>query len=118
MRDCWFEPTFHKHVGKLCNGIQLHVDAPTYVHQAFRPWRLIAALLKGCRTLHPEIVQWRDFAYEYEHARLAFDLINGGPRLRQWIEEPHSTAGDLDGLAAAAESAWREASERVLIYRD
>ena len=118
LRDCWFEPTFHKHMGKLCNGIQLHVDAQNYQHETFRPWRLIAGLLKACRTLHPEIELWRDFAYEYEHARLAFDLINGGPRLRQWIEDPRSTAGDLDALAAPAESAWREARERVLIYRD
>jgi hypothetical protein len=26
LRDCWFEPTFHKHVGKLCNGVQIHVE--------------------------------------------------------------------------------------------
>jgi hypothetical protein len=102
----------------LCNGVQLHVDAPSYVHEAFRPWRLVAALLKGCLTLQPDFLLWRDFHYEYEHARLAFDLINGGPRLRQWIEEPHSTARDLDVLATADENSWRDASERVLIYRD
>jgi hypothetical protein len=91
---------------------------PSYVHGAFRPWRLVAALLKGCLTLQPDVVPWRDFAYEYEHDRLAFDLINGGPRLRQWIEEPQSNAGDLDALATVAENIWREVSERVLIYRD
>ncbi len=117
LRDCWFEPTFHKHVGKLCNGIQLHVDAPSYEHRTFRPWRLIAALIKACRALQPDIVLWRDFAYEYEHDRLAFDLINGGPRLRQWVEDTDSTAADLETLAVAAERAWREASEQVLIYR-
>ena len=26
LRECWFEPTFHKHVGKLCAGIQIHVE--------------------------------------------------------------------------------------------
>jgi uncharacterized protein YbbC (DUF1343 family) len=117
-RECWFEPTFHKHVGKLCNGIQLHVDFPGYGHRAFRPWRLIAALLKACHTLHPELALWRDFAYEYEHDRLAFDLINGGPGLRQWIEDAHSTAGDLETIALAAERAWEERSEEMLIYRD
>jgi uncharacterized protein YbbC (DUF1343 family) len=118
LRECWFEPTFHKLVGKLCNGIQVHVDGADYRHQQFRPWRLVAALLKACRVLHPEIVLWRDFPYEYEHARLAFDLINGGPRLRHWIEDPQATAGDLESLAAADEAAWSEARERVLVYRD
>ncbi len=26
LRDCWFEPTFHKHAGKLCNGVQIHSE--------------------------------------------------------------------------------------------
>src|SRR4051794_20712192 len=30
LRDCWFEPTFHKHSGKLCSGIQIHVDGEGY----------------------------------------------------------------------------------------
>ena len=118
LRACWFEPTFHKHMGKLCNGIQLHVDAGDYRHEAFRPWRIIAALLKAQRTLQPEAPLWREFAYEYEHERLAFDVINGGPRLRQWIEDPRATAADLDAMAAPDEAAWRAARDSVLIYGD
>src|SRR4026209_485885 len=38
LRDCWFEPTFHKHVRKLCTGIQIHVDDPAYDHNLFQPW--------------------------------------------------------------------------------
>src|SRR6185436_6475507 len=34
LRECWFEPTFHKHAGKLCAGIQIHVDDPAYEHEA------------------------------------------------------------------------------------
>src|SRR5918994_6210660 len=47
LRECWFEPTFHKHAGKLCAGIQIHVDDDAYNHDAFRPWRLIALALKS-----------------------------------------------------------------------
>src|SRR6185312_11340471 len=36
LRECWFEPTFHKHVGKLCNGIQIHTEGPGYDHLAFK----------------------------------------------------------------------------------
>jgi uncharacterized protein YbbC (DUF1343 family) len=117
LRECWFEPTFQKHVGKLCNGIQLHVDARDYRHESFRPWRLIAALLKGIRKLHPDMALWREFAYEYEHARLAFDLINGGSRLREWIEDAGATAADLDAMAAPAEAAWLQARDQVTLYR-
>jgi len=118
LRECWFEPTFHKHMGQLCNGIQMHVDARDYGHEAYRPWRLVAALLKAQRQLQPQTTLWRDFAYEYEHQRLAFDVINGGPRLRQWIEDPQATAADLDAMAAPDEAAWRSARAGVLIYGD
>jgi uncharacterized protein YbbC (DUF1343 family) len=118
LRECWFEPTFHKHMGQLCNGIQMHVDARDYGHEAYRPWRLVAALLKAQRQLQPQTTLWRDFAYEYEHQRLAFDVINGGPRLRQWIEDPQATAADLDAMVAPDEAAWRSARAGVLIYGD
>jgi len=116
LRECWFEPTFHKHMGQLCNGIQMHVDAHDYGHENYRPWRLVAALLKAQRQLQPRATLWREFAYEYEHQRLAFDVINGGPRLRQWIEDPQATAADLDAMAAPDEAAWRSARAGVLIY--
>jgi hypothetical protein len=60
---------------------------------------------------------WREFAYEYEHARLAFDLINGGSRLREWIEDAGATAADLDAMAAPAEAAWLQARDQVTLYR-
>ena len=66
LRACWFEPTFHKHVGKLCAGFQIHVDDPAYDHDAFRPWRLLALAFKALRALRPEYELWRDFPYEYE----------------------------------------------------
>jgi len=116
-RVCWFEPTFHKHVGELCEGIQFHVDAPSYQHAQFRPWRLLAAILKAQRTLQPERVLWRDFPYEYELNRLAFNVINGGPRLRQWIEDPRATAADLENVAAPEERSWLEARSAMELYR-
>lgn len=116
-RVCWFEPTFHKHVGELCDGIQLHVDDGAYRHGEFRPWRLLAAIFKAQRTLQPERVLWRDFPYEYELTRLAFDVINGGPRLRKWIEDPRATAADLEASSATEERAWLDARAQIPIYR-
>ncbi len=119
LRDCWFEPTFHKHAGQLCNGVQIHVEDPAhYDHAAFRPWRVQALAFKAVRRLWPDYPLWRDFGYEYEFERLAIDLINGSPLLRQWVDDPASTPADLDVLAGADETAWREARRPFLLYPD
>ena len=116
LRECWFEPTFHKHAGKLCNGLQIHVEDASYDHAAFRPWRLQALAFKAIRRLCPDYPLWRDFAYEYEHDRLAIDLINGSPLLREWVDDPASAASDLDRLATADEHAWQEQISDFMLY--
>ena len=117
LRPCWFEPTFHKHVRQLCAGVQVHVEDGAYDHAAFRPWRLQALAFKALRRQRPDYELWRDFPYEYEHGRLAIDLINGSELLRHWVDDPASTAADLDALASADERAWLEQRADVLIYR-
>jgi uncharacterized protein YbbC (DUF1343 family) len=116
LRDMWFEPTFHKHVGKLCNGIQIHVDDPLYDHENFRPWRLQALAFKAVRQLYPDYELWRDFPYEYAFGKLPIDVINGGPSLRTWVDDPASTPADLDGLALKDEAAWIESRRPFLLY--
>ena len=116
LRECWFEPTFHKHVGRLCAGVQIHVDDPAYDHARFQPWRLMAAAFKAIRQLRPDYPLWRDFPYEYERDRLAIDLINGSPLLREWVDDPAAEPGDLDALARADEAAWGESVARLRIY--
>ena len=116
LRACWFEPTFHKHSGKLCAGVQIHVEDDGYDHAAFRPWRLIALAFKAIRALQPDYPLWREFDYEYEHGRRAIDVINGGPLLREWVDDPQATPGDLDLLAARDEQAWLEARRPFLMY--
>jgi uncharacterized protein YbbC (DUF1343 family) len=117
LRECWFEPTFHKHVGKLCAGVQIHVEDATYNHNAFRPWRLMALVFKAVRTRQPDYGLWRDFAYEYEHDRLAIDLINGSELLRQWVDDPTAVPADLDALTAPDETSWLDERDAVLLYR-
>ena len=116
LRECWFEPTFHKHVGQLCAGVQIHTeDATHYDHAAFRPWRLQALAFKALRLQAPDYPLWRDFPYEYE-TRLAIDVINGGPLLREWVDDLAATPAELEALARADEQAWIEARAPFLIY--
>lgn len=117
LRPCWFEPTFHKHVGRLCGGFQIHLDDTAYRHASFRPWRLVALALKAIRRLHPDYPLWRDFPYEYEVGRLAIDVINGSPLLREWVDDTTTTPGDLDRLAGADETAWVDEMQDLLLYR-
>ena len=107
LRPCWFEPTFQKHAGQLCAGVQIHVDDPIYGHVRFRPWRLQALAFKAL---------WREFAYEYERDRLAIDLISGSELLRQWVDDPRALPGDLDALAQRDESDWVSARKDALLY--
>jgi len=116
LRPCWFEPTFHKHSGRLCAGVQVHVEDASYDHASFQPWRLQALAFKALRTLQPDYPLWRNFPYEYEHDRLAIDLINGSELLRRWVDDPAATPADLDALAVADEDAWRGEREDVLLY--
>jgi uncharacterized protein YbbC (DUF1343 family) len=117
LRECWFEPTFHKHVGKLCAGMQIHAEEPLYDGRSFRPWRLMAAAFKALRHIEPDYPLWRDFPYEYERDRLAIDLINGGEALRRWVDDRAATPADLEALAAPQEQSWRDERAAVLLYR-
>jgi uncharacterized protein YbbC (DUF1343 family) len=116
LRDCWFEPTFHKHVGKLCHGVQIHTEDPSYDHDAFRPWRLQALAFKAIRRLRPDYELWRDFPYEYELDKLAIDVINGSPLLREWVDDDAAEPGDLDALTVPDEEAWSEERREYLLY--
>ncbi|TMM49873.1 exo-beta-N-acetylmuramidase NamZ family protein [Qipengyuania marisflavi] len=116
LRETWFEPTFHKHAGTLCNGLMIHAEGEFYDHHEFRPWRVQALAFKAIRALYPDYPLWRDFPYEYEFDRLAIDVINGGPSLREWVDDAEAVVGDLDMIADADEAAWRETVADHLRY--
>ncbi len=116
IRPCFFQPTFHKHSGKLCQGFQVHTDFPGYNHHAFKPFRLTLLLLKAIRLCYPDYTLWRNFAYEYETDRLAFDVINGGPMIRQWVDDAQARAGDLENMLRDDERQWREQTSELLLY--
>ena len=115
-RECWFEPTFHKHAGKLCAGVQIHVEAPHYDHAAFQPWRVQALAFKAIRQLYPDYELWRDFPYEYAFGKLPIDVINGSPLLREWVDNPQATPSDLDALTSPDEQAWTITRAPFLLY--
>ncbi|MEE4378999.1 MAG: DUF1343 domain-containing protein [Candidatus Competibacteraceae bacterium] len=116
LRRCHFEPTFHKHAGKLCDGVQIHTDNCWYRHDRFRPYRIACLLLKAIRLEYPDYVIWREFAYEYETERLAIDLLSGGTGLREWVDDPHATPEEFDTRLSSDEAQWAEMRASILLY--
>lgn len=118
LRECWFEPTFHKHQGRLCNALMIHAEGPFYAHDVFRPWRLQALAFKAIRRLYPDYPIWRgkDFKYEYTEGMLAIDVINGGPGLREWVDDASASPHDLDAEAANDEASWIATVREHLLY--
>jgi uncharacterized protein YbbC (DUF1343 family) len=116
LRECWFEPTFHKHAGQLCAGVQIHVEDASYNHHAFQPWRLQTLAFKAIKLQQPDYPLWRDFPYEYELDRLAIDVINGSSLLREWVDDSGANPADLDTLTLADERAWEAERRNFLLY--
>lgn len=118
LRDIWFEPTFHKHMKRLNNGVFIHAEGDWYDHAAFRPWRVQALAFKAIRSLWPDYPIWRgtDFQYEYTDDVLAIDVINGSPLLREWVDDAGAAPADLDALALPDEAAWQGDIADLLIY--
>lgn len=118
VRPCWFEPTFHKHVGTLCHGLQIHADYSGYVASKFHPYRMIAVLLKAIRQVAPEYEIWRNHPYEYAQERLPIDVIDGGDTLRRFVDEAPFTVADFDALLIADAASWRSERASSLLYPD
>lgn len=106
-----FMPTFQKHAGELCHGVQLHV----HDRDRFRPVESGIGMIKAIHDLYPESFAWQDPPYEYVYDRLPFDVIAGGTTLREQIE-----AGmELNDIAAswrADEARFREQRRPYLLY--
>ena len=110
VREAYFTPTFSKHSGKVCGGLQLHVTDAA----AFDPLRVSVEMLVAAKALYA------DFAWRYDSWDTArpywIDKLTGSTRLRTQI----------DGGASAEEvvGAWREElaafdarRQAYLIYR-
>jgi len=112
-RPTCFRPTFHKHRGQSCGGVQQHVTD----RRAFRPFRTGVALLATVKRLWPDELAWRDQPYEFVHDRPAIDLLAGGAWLREGVERG-STLAELTAGWDSAEAAFRARRSPHLIYSD
>jgi uncharacterized protein YbbC (DUF1343 family) len=111
-RPHYFLPTFQKHSGEVCGGVELHVTDRTL----FEPYRTGLWCIKVARELDPEKFDWRREPYEFEADRLAIDLLVGTNRYRHILEE----GGDLESWIREWEEGLRSfatSREEFLLYR-
>ncbi len=117
LRSCHFEPTFHKYEKQLCSGIQIHTDNNLYEPTQFKPYRIVSLMLKAIHNLYPDYTLFRDFPYEYVNDRLAFDVINGGEDLKNWITDSSQTPKDLQVALQKEESGWAKKIKKYYLYK-
>ncbi len=82
-RPLEFQPTFHKHAGKVCGGCFIHVTD----RASFKPFLTGIAILHAVIGLYPEHFAWNPPPYEYEYEKLPFDILVGNDWLRGMLEE-------------------------------
>jgi uncharacterized protein YbbC (DUF1343 family) len=111
LRPCSFEPTFQKHAGRLCGGVQLHVTDAA----AFRPVRAAVALLRAARELAPDDFAWRRPPYEYEEWLMPIDILWGHDGLRRGVDAGAAVDEILEGVDEEC-AAFRASTERYRLY--
>lgn len=110
-RPVWFRPTFQKHAGIDCGGVQIHVlDAKSYA-----PVRTSLALLIQMRNESPEKFAWRSEIYEFVSDPIAIDLLFGSNKERLAIEQGR-TWEQIAESWTAQEEAFRDQSKEHWIY--
>jgi len=117
-RPFFFEATFQKHQGTLCEGIFIHTDYENFNIHNFDAFLIFSCLLKEFHQQHPDQKLWHNNEYEYEKDKLAIDLIAGTKKLRNWVEESHSSLEDLQKLMIKEHQEWKEERKSYLLYED
>jgi uncharacterized protein YbbC (DUF1343 family) len=110
-RACYFKPTFQKHAGRVCGGVQIHVTE----RGGFRPVEVGLAIIREARALYGDSFRWREPPYEYEYERNPFDVIAGTTSLREALERGASIEELARGWEAEL-AAFRLRRERFLLY--
>ena len=112
-RPHFFIPSFQKHQGKVCGGVEMHVTN----RAIFEPYRTGLWCVKIARDMNPEKFDWRRETYEFVSDRLAIDLLAGSSRFREIVEG----GGDIDAWVREWEEPlhdFAKARQEFLLYKD
>lgn len=110
-RSCIFRPTFQKHGGVSCGGVQIHVTN----RREFEPVFAGIAMVKVAYELYTAEFRWKEPPYEYVYDRNPFDVIAGTSSIRQAIEKGSALEEIRENWEAGLE-AFKEVREQYLLY--
>lgn len=111
-RSCVFQPTFQKHAGVSCGGVQIHV----LDREVFEPWLAGIAMAKLAHDMYPNDFLWKVPPYEYVYDKNPFDVISGTAKIREAFEK--GTALDvIEAETKAPLEEFKELREPYLLYR-
>jgi uncharacterized protein YbbC (DUF1343 family) len=106
-----FLPTFQKHAGTVCGGVQIHVAE----REQFEPVKTGVAILRVCMDLYADDFQWKEPPYEYVFDRNPFDVIAGTDELRKALERGDSLEKIVDSWKQG-EATFEEERSPFLLY--
>jgi uncharacterized protein YbbC (DUF1343 family) len=110
-RPTVFQPTFQKHAGVSCGGVQIHV----LDREAFEPVQAGLAVVKVAYDLYPREFKWKQPPYEYVFDKNPFDVISGTGALREAIEGGRSLE-EMEKAWRAGLETFRAQREKYLLY--
>lgn len=113
LRPTAFRPTFQKHAGRTCGGVQVHV----LDRERFRSFATYLVLLREARRLDPASFDWRRSTYEFESDRIAIDLLLGRSDLRPMLESG-ATLAEMEASWGDDLQSFRALRSRFLLYPD
>ena len=111
-RSCGFQPTFQKHAGVSCGGVQIHVKD----RKSFEPVITGVALVKLAYDMYPDQFRWKDPPYEYVYDQNPFDVISGTNKIREAIEQG-SQLQEIEASWKVGLAEFRTLREGYLMYQ-
>jgi uncharacterized protein YbbC (DUF1343 family) len=110
-RSCIFQPTFQKHAGVSCGGVQIHV----LDRDQFEPWLTGIAMVKLAHDLYRDKFLWKEPPYEYVYDKNPFDVISGSAKIREAIEKGTALAAIAEETRAPL-AEFKKLRESFLLY--
>ena len=111
-RSCVFQPTFQKHAGVSCGGVQTHVID----RDSFEPWIAGIAMAKFAHDMYPNDFRWKEPPYEYVFDKNPFDVISGTAMIREAFEKGVSLK-TIEDETKAPLAEFKKLREGYLLYQ-
>ena len=110
-RSCAFQPTFQKHAGVTCGGVQIHVTN----RDSFEPWLAGIAMTKLIHDMYKKQFRWKEPPYEYVYDKNPFDVISGTAKIREAFEKG-TPLDEIENETKAPLEEFKELREAYLLY--